>query len=219
MPHEYQFRQGEDAPVFGGVRRALMPVLAVTIDIDNQPYTVWSPLHDPFITSAWVVAAPGTRIGDHTVEIATQYNQVTAAAHTEGCEFHSRGRATCDCGADTAWPEELRAPLKTAASALSEENRRIAKEREAAEAARVLEELEEESAWMREPGRITVGSGQGWCIWERKPNGSWHNTGEVVLPLASLEPYDAQFIEIVDEVIGLYSIRDPRTIADGEACP
>lgn len=205
---KYQIFQGEDT----GDSGRILPVLATTIVVDGQPYTVWMPIHDPALGgSGWKVAAPGTQIGTPAVKISPQYDTVSAAEHAGGCDVRSRGRGTCACGADDAWPDGLRGPLKAAAVALLGENFRLTKEEGAAREAANLAELERDTAWAREPGRIVVGgSDDGWRLWESTRRGGYRNTGEVVCLLESLEPYEPHLVEVYEDVIGLYSIRDPR---------
>jgi hypothetical protein len=101
--------------------------------------------------------------------------------------------------------------LKAAASALHEKNRRVMRAEEDAVREAELAEWEAETAWMREPGRIIVGGhSKGWIMWERRPAGGWRNTRQIVLGSVSLEPYDPHLVDIFDDVIGLYSIQDPR---------
>ncbi|WP_329431071.1 class I SAM-dependent methyltransferase (plasmid) [Streptosporangium sp. NBC_01495] len=218
MP-DYEIRHGVYTRDVAG-RQVTSRVLITAVDLGGEPWAVWSPIHDPFIVSGYVAASPGDEPGDIAVFISNQYDTVSAPpeTHAESCAWLSRGRGTCDCGVDEAWPEDRRTVLKAAALALRAENSRVNRtEQEAARAAEWAA-VEAETAWMREPGRIFVGgSAQGWRRWEQAPGGSWRNTGEVVLPSGSLEPYDSRFIAVVNEVIGLYSIRDPRTAADGGA--
>ncbi|MEV1175305.1 hypothetical protein [Nonomuraea sp. NPDC049784] len=144
--------------------------------------------------------------------MSLQYDRVTAAEHADACDYYSHGRGGCDCGADAAWPQERRAVLKDAARALHAENNRIQQEIEQATRDAERARFVEETAWQREPGRIVVGgSEQGWRQWEPDNRHGWRNTGKLVLGPVSLEPYDPHWIALIEDAIGLYSIRDPRT--------
>ncbi|TMR10097.1 hypothetical protein ETD86_40955 [Nonomuraea turkmeniaca] len=186
-------------------------VLSVVVELNGQPWTVWMPLCKPLTQSPAVRALPGTEVGEGVVNVSVQYDQVMSVTHADMCDYHSRGRGGCDCGADNAWPDERREVLKHAARVLHAENDRIQDEIEQAKRNAERTKYLEETAWQREPDRIVVGgSEQGWRIWEPDNHEGWRNVGTVVLGSVPLEPYDPHWIALIGDAIGLYSIRDPR---------
>jgi hypothetical protein len=191
-----------------GAREVTIRGIALRVTLPEGPWVVRVDNAEPATTQILgpqvLAAADGV---EPTYVVVTSHGYVSAADHADDCP-HPHPDA-CTCGG------ALRGPV---ADALLEAGRILVREcydrlsAEGAEARRHEHEtVMAETAWMREEGRITVGgSDAGWRIWEWR-DGDWHNTSVIATTEQSILPWDPRPVGLWEDMIFLYSIRDPRT--------
>ena len=170
---------------------------------DGRRWTAWMPSNADDATR--VDTAPGDGQRGPVFHVDTQYGQISAYLHDAGCADPWRGG--CSCGADAPLAGARQEILSAARAVMAERITRQAA-RAAARQAAEHEQIMAATAWACEPGRIAVGgSDDGWRLWAGDP---LRNTGVIVAPPGPITGFDPHFIELVDDYMILYNIRDPR---------
>lgn len=171
---------------------------------DGRRWTVWMPSAADDATR--VDAAPGDGRRSPVFHVDTQYGQISAYLHDAGCADPWRGG--CSCGADAPLTGARQEILAAARAVMAERITRQAaraRTRQAAEDERMMSQ----AAWARQPDRIVVGgSDDGWRLWAGSP---LRNTGVIVAPPGPITGFDPHFVDLVDDYVILYNIRDPRS--------